>query len=194
MSKVIHNPALAKIIDNSDNSSTFVIEPLHFNYGNTLGNSLRRVLLSSIRGGAIVAFRIEGATHEFTTVPGIQEDVDLPSGHRTGPGEMVPEIRLDGRGMRALRGARARPGGRALPHGGGVQPGQAAPGRPERSGQDRTEGLSSRPRRQGAARGRDEGPCREARDLPAGPLPGAAFRHSPADADLTGNHPPLSYL
>ena len=75
MSKVIHNPALAKIIDNSENSSTFVIEPLHFNYGNTLGNSLRRVLLSSIRGGAIVAFRIEGATHEFTTVPGIQEDV-----------------------------------------------------------------------------------------------------------------------
>ena len=75
MSKVIHNPALAKIIDNSDNSSTFVIEPLHFNYGNTLGNSLRRVLLSSIRGGAVVAFRIEGATHEFTTVPGIQEDV-----------------------------------------------------------------------------------------------------------------------
>ena len=50
MSKVIHNPALAKIIDNSENSSTFVIEPLHFNYGNTLGNSLRRVLLSSIRG------------------------------------------------------------------------------------------------------------------------------------------------
>ena len=49
MSKVIHNPALAKIIDNSDNSSTFVIEPLHFNYGNTLGNSMRRVLLSSIR-------------------------------------------------------------------------------------------------------------------------------------------------
>ena len=44
MSKVIHNPALAKIIDNSENSSTFVIEPLHFNYGNTLGNSLRRVL------------------------------------------------------------------------------------------------------------------------------------------------------
>ena len=48
MSKVIHNPALAKIIDNSENSSTFVIEPLHFNYGNTLGNSLRRVLLSNM--------------------------------------------------------------------------------------------------------------------------------------------------
>ncbi|MGB4762102.1 MAG: DNA-directed RNA polymerase subunit alpha [Candidatus Saccharimonas sp.] len=75
MSKVIHNPALANVIDNSDTSATFVIEPLHFGYGNTLGNSLRRVLLSSILGGAITAFRIEGATHEFTTVPGIQEDV-----------------------------------------------------------------------------------------------------------------------
>lgn len=75
MSKVIHNPALAKVVDNDATSSTFVIEPLHAGYGNTLGNSLRRVLLSSIRGGAIVAFRIEGVTHEFTTVPGVQEDV-----------------------------------------------------------------------------------------------------------------------
>lgn len=75
MSKVIHNPALAAINENSDNSAEFVIEPLHAGYGNTLGNSLRRVLLSSIRGGAIVAFRIEGATHEFTTVPGVKEDV-----------------------------------------------------------------------------------------------------------------------
>lgn len=75
MSKVIHNPALAAINENGDNSAEFVIEPLHAGYGNTLGNSLRRVLLSSIRGGAIVAFRIEGATHEFTTVPGVKEDV-----------------------------------------------------------------------------------------------------------------------
>ena len=75
MSKVIHNPALAKVVDNDTTSSTFVIEPLHAGYGNTLGNSLRRVLLSSIRGGAVVAFRIEGATHEFTTVPGVHEDV-----------------------------------------------------------------------------------------------------------------------
>lgn len=75
MSKVIHNPALARVEDNNENSSTFVIEPLHYGYGNTLGNSLRRVLLSSVRGGAIVAFRIEGATHEFTTVNGVKEDV-----------------------------------------------------------------------------------------------------------------------
>ncbi len=75
MSIAIHNPALARIDETSATSATFVIEPLHAGYGNTLGNSLRRVLLSSIRGGAIVAFRIEGTTHEFTTVPGVKEDV-----------------------------------------------------------------------------------------------------------------------
>jgi DNA-directed RNA polymerase subunit alpha len=75
MSKVIHNPLLANIEEHSAVSSTFTIEPLHAGYGNTLGNSLRRVLLSSIEGAAIVAFRIEGATHEFTTVAGIVEDV-----------------------------------------------------------------------------------------------------------------------
>jgi DNA-directed RNA polymerase subunit alpha len=75
MSKVIHNPALASVEETSKNSASFVIEPLQAGYGNTLGNSLRRVLLSSVKGGAIVAFRIEGASHEFTTVAGIKEDV-----------------------------------------------------------------------------------------------------------------------
>lgn len=75
MSKVIHNPLLAGVNEHSATSAEFVIEPLHMGYGNTLGNSLRRVLLSSIKGAAIVAFRIEGATHEFTTVAGVKEDV-----------------------------------------------------------------------------------------------------------------------
>lgn len=75
MTKVIHNPALSNIDEHSATSATFVIEPLHAGYGNTLGNSLRRVLLSSIKGAAIVAFRIEGASHEFTTVDGVKEDV-----------------------------------------------------------------------------------------------------------------------
>lgn len=75
MSKAISNPALAGIEEHSSTDATFNIEPLHAGYGNTLGNSLRRVLLSSIRGGAVVAFRVEGATHEFTTIPGIKEDV-----------------------------------------------------------------------------------------------------------------------
>lgn len=75
MSKVIHNPALASVEETGVNSASFVIEPLQTGYGNTLGNSLRRVLLSSTKGAAIVAFRIEGTSHEFTTVPGIKEDV-----------------------------------------------------------------------------------------------------------------------
>jgi DNA-directed RNA polymerase subunit alpha len=75
MSKVIHNPALARVDEHDAVSASFVIEPLQAGYGNTLGNSLRRVLLSSIEGGAITAFRIEGVSHEFTTVPGVKEDV-----------------------------------------------------------------------------------------------------------------------
>ncbi len=75
MSKVIHNPALASVEEHEANIATFVIEPLHAGYGNTLGNSLRRVLLSSIEGGAITAFSVEGVSHEFTTVPGVKEDV-----------------------------------------------------------------------------------------------------------------------
>lgn len=51
------------------------IEPLERGYGMTLGNSLRRVLLSSIRGAAITSIRIEGVLHEFSTVPGVREDV-----------------------------------------------------------------------------------------------------------------------
>ena len=60
MSKMIHNPTLASVDDHSATSSTFAIEPLHTGYGMTLGNSLRRVLLSSIEGAAVVAFKIEG--------------------------------------------------------------------------------------------------------------------------------------
>ena len=76
MSKVIHNPALANVEETGAHSASLVIEPLQAGYGNTLGNSLRRVLLSSVKGGAIVAFRVEGASHEFTTVEGIKEDED----------------------------------------------------------------------------------------------------------------------
>ncbi|MCL1839489.1 DNA-directed RNA polymerase subunit alpha [Candidatus Saccharibacteria bacterium] len=75
MSKVIHEATLAEINELGENSTSFVIKPLYYGYGNTLGNSLRRVLLSSIKGAAITAFRIEGTTHEFTAIPGIAEDV-----------------------------------------------------------------------------------------------------------------------
>lgn len=75
MSTLIHNPMLAEVNETGANTATFVVEPMQAGYGHTLGNSFRRVLLSSIRGAAITAFRVEGATHEFTTVAGIKEDV-----------------------------------------------------------------------------------------------------------------------
>lgn len=75
MSKLIHTPKLGKITDHNPTSATFVIEPLHPGYGMTLGNSLRRVLLSSIAGAAITGFRVNGISHEFTTIPGVKEDV-----------------------------------------------------------------------------------------------------------------------
>ena len=53
----------------------FVVEPLERGYGTTLGNSLRRVLLSSLPGAAIASIRIDGVLHEFSTVPGVREDV-----------------------------------------------------------------------------------------------------------------------
>lgn len=75
MSKLIHTPGLVSVDDHSTTSSSFVIEPLQSGYGMTLGNSLRRVLLSSIAGAAVTSFKIEGATHEFTTVKGVKEDI-----------------------------------------------------------------------------------------------------------------------
>jgi len=53
----------------------FVIEPLERGYGSTIGNALRRVLLSSLEGAAITSVRIEGITHEYTSIPGVVEDV-----------------------------------------------------------------------------------------------------------------------
>ena len=53
----------------------FVVEPLERGFGNTLGNSLRRVLLSSLEGVAVKSIKIEGVLHEFSTIPGVKEDV-----------------------------------------------------------------------------------------------------------------------
>ncbi|HSX44274.1 MAG TPA: DNA-directed RNA polymerase subunit alpha [Candidatus Saccharimonadales bacterium] len=75
MSKMIHTPGLVNVEDHTKTSATFTVEPLHTGYGMTLGNSLRRVLLSSIAGAAVTSFKVEGATHEFTTLPGVKEDM-----------------------------------------------------------------------------------------------------------------------
>jgi DNA-directed RNA polymerase subunit alpha len=66
-----------EIIDLSEDGSygKFVVEPLERGYGTTLGNSLRRVLLSSLPGAAISSVKIQGVLHEFTTIPGVLEDV-----------------------------------------------------------------------------------------------------------------------
>ena len=59
----------------NEDRGVFVIEPLDRGFGYTFGNSLRRVLLSSLEGAAVTAVKIEGITHEFTTLPGVREDV-----------------------------------------------------------------------------------------------------------------------
>jgi len=58
-----------------DDRGIFVIEPLDRGFGYTFGNSLRRVLLSSLEGAAVTSVKIEGVSHEFTTLPGVREDV-----------------------------------------------------------------------------------------------------------------------
>ena len=107
MSNAIHNPKLASVDEHGNNSATFIIEPLHPGYGMTLGNSLRRVLLSSIEGAAIVAFRIEGVTHEFTTVPGVKEDVvdimlNLKNVRVSAHNDRPVELRLEKKGAGAV--------------------------------------------------------------------------------------------
>ena len=59
----------------ADNRSRFVIEPLEPGFGYTLGNSMRRTLLSSIPGASVTSIRVDGVLHEFSTVPGVKEDV-----------------------------------------------------------------------------------------------------------------------
>ena len=64
-----------QVEERSNTAARLVIGPLERGYGQTIGNALRRVLLSSIPGAAISAVRVEGAAHEFTTIPGMKEDV-----------------------------------------------------------------------------------------------------------------------
>ena len=59
----------------SENRSRFIIEPLEPGFGYTLGNSMRRTLLSSIPGAAVTSIRVAGALHEFTTLEGVKEDL-----------------------------------------------------------------------------------------------------------------------
>ncbi|HIS71353.1 MAG TPA: DNA-directed RNA polymerase subunit alpha [Candidatus Scatomorpha pullicola] len=72
----IEKPRIECIESPTDDSyGKYVIEPLERGYGTTLGNSLRRVLLSSLPGTAVTSIRIAGVQHEFSTIPGVKEDV-----------------------------------------------------------------------------------------------------------------------
>ena len=66
------------VLDHETNSETygkFIIQPLEPGFGVTLGNALRRTLYSSLQGVAITAVRIDGVQHEFSTIPGVYEDI-----------------------------------------------------------------------------------------------------------------------
>ncbi|OGC56375.1 DNA-directed RNA polymerase subunit alpha [candidate division WWE3 bacterium RIFCSPLOWO2_12_FULL_36_10] len=71
------NPSEVKILKVSEkgNVGVFSFDPLPTGFGNTLGNTLRRVALTSLRGGAITQIKIEGVSHQFSTIPGVKEDV-----------------------------------------------------------------------------------------------------------------------
>ena len=72
----IEKPKIECVESSEDNTyGKFVVEPLERGYGITLGNSLRRILLSSLPGGAVTSIKIDGVLHEFSTVPGVIEDV-----------------------------------------------------------------------------------------------------------------------
>ena len=71
----IEKPTINKYIDEDGNYGKFVVEPLERGYGTTLGNALRRILLSSLPGAAVTSVKIDGVLHEFSTIPGVMEDV-----------------------------------------------------------------------------------------------------------------------
>ncbi|MFH7882610.1 MAG: DNA-directed RNA polymerase subunit alpha [Candidatus Aenigmatarchaeota archaeon] len=75
MIKELIFPESIKLVASEKNKAVFEISPLYPGYGVTIGNALRRVLLSSIKGTAITTVHIEGVLHEFSTIPGILEDV-----------------------------------------------------------------------------------------------------------------------
>lgn len=71
----IEKPTIECITGDDSNYGKFVVEPLERGYGTTLGNSLRRILLSSLPGVAVTSVKIDGILHEFSTIPGVKEDV-----------------------------------------------------------------------------------------------------------------------
>lgn len=72
----IEKPTIECVVpEDQSNYGKFIVEPLERGYGTTLGNSLRRILLSSLPGAAVTSVKIDGILHEFSTIPGVKEDV-----------------------------------------------------------------------------------------------------------------------
>ena len=72
----IEKPTIECVFSDEDpNYGKFIVEPLERGYGTTLGNSMRRILLSSLPGAAVTSIKIDGILHEFSTIPGVKEDV-----------------------------------------------------------------------------------------------------------------------
>ena len=68
-------PTISKEIGEDGKYGKFTLQPLQRGYGTTLGNALRRILLASLPGAAVTSVKIEGILHEFSTIPGVREDV-----------------------------------------------------------------------------------------------------------------------
>ena len=98
-------------------NGTFVVEPLDRGFGYTFGNSLRRVLLSALEGAAVTSVKIEGIAHEFTSVPGVREDVtdiilnlkNLICRLHGESGEVEVQVRKEGPGVVKASESRRRP-------------------------------------------------------------------------------------
>ncbi|MDD5922812.1 MAG: DNA-directed RNA polymerase subunit alpha [Eubacteriales bacterium] len=71
----IEKPTISKEISDDGKYGKFIVEPLERGYGTTLGNAMRRILLSSLPGAAVTSVKIDGVLHEFSTIPGVKEDV-----------------------------------------------------------------------------------------------------------------------
>src|SRR3954465_4142383 len=106
---IIQRPSVEVLGEEEGNRQRFAVGPLEPGFGHTLGNSLRRTLLSSIPGAAVTQVRFDDALHEFTTLPGVKEDVtdimlNLKGLVRRMDDEEPVTLRLDVRGPATVTG------------------------------------------------------------------------------------------
>ena len=110
MTNQISLPDKINIIDLKDNRYQVTIEPFYPGFGVTIGNALRRVLLSSLAGGAVTSFKIQGVQHEFDAINGVKEDVveimlNLKQLRLKSYSEEPVKLKLSGKGEKVLKAA-----------------------------------------------------------------------------------------